>query len=139
MKTLHTLKNKESSSLHNPSKINFSLLPSLNMHFYKTNVVVFLAAFFANGMANPVSKPENIIDSRDLLTRRGLPILSCLVDGLLLNIPIISNNQCSNGDTYCCESGSGSKICTQSTTECDSDQTVVCCNTGIGVSRAGPI
>jgi hypothetical protein len=100
------------------------------MHFYKTNVVVFFAALFANGMANPVSKPENIINSRDLLTRQ------CLLDGLLL--PIISNNQCSNGDTYCCESGS-SKTCTLSTTECGSDQTLVCCNTSIGVSRAGPI
>jgi hypothetical protein len=84
------------------------------MHFYKTNVALFFAALLANGMANPVSVSKPARDG-----------------GSLLNLPIISNNQCSNGDTYCCDSSSSSKTCTQTTAECESSQTLVCCSGGL--------
>ncbi|KAN0071753.1 hypothetical protein V8E54_010349 [Elaphomyces granulatus] len=96
------------------------------MHFHKTSVL-FFAALFTNGMANPVSKPENIIESRGLLT--------CLIGNLFLNIPIISadNQSCDSGSAYCCTSSGASQSCDLSTTgQCSSN--LICCNTGDGAN-----
>ncbi|OXV12232.1 hypothetical protein Egran_00007 [Elaphomyces granulatus] len=79
------------------------------MHFYKTNVVLFFAALFANGMASPVG---NTIEARD---------------GLLN----LLNTNCGNTEMYCCDtSGSKNTNCQKSTTTCSSSQTT-CCTGGI--------
>jgi hypothetical protein len=81
------------------------------MHFYKTNVVLFFAALFANSMASPI---ENTIEAR-----QGL-----------LNL---LDTNCGNTEMLCCNgasAGVANSNCQKSTTSCSSSQTL-CCTGGI--------
>ncbi|KAN0081969.1 hypothetical protein V8E54_003267 [Elaphomyces granulatus] len=92
------------------------------MHFYKTNVVLFFAALFANGMASPVG---NTIEARQ---------------GGLLDL---LNTNCGNTQLLCCNTsgtcGISNANCEKSTTSCSSNQTLCCTGGILGLYRDQPL
>ncbi|KAN0078515.1 hypothetical protein V8E54_005028 [Elaphomyces granulatus] len=92
------------------------------MHFYKTNVVLFFAALFANSMASPVG---NTIEARQ---------------GGLLDL---LNTNCGNTQMLCCNTSGTSGIsndnCQKSTTSCSSSQTLCCTGGILGPYRDQPL